>query len=302
MAFEVSPDSWPELSHNVQDFNKSMLARNITSDDIGEAQEGWELSGKERQKYLYCVSYYQSSPFPYRWNLATRSSIIPSDESMAVRGRCVDWTPLDPSSFRSRFHKARMRCKMLKTILIVEREVGSNFSWIYRDWFDKISNRDERWSFLEFLEGLELNDYWFGFHPWVVDTPLNEGDRDRLRNSHWTIWYDDLSLLSIREQAGIIEYPDLADRALEPPDSFKRLISSEGLPKDLEIALMQAWPSFRRNWPQTARCTVFSLHDSREALAKIREWMDTSLDTERLLLEDSGRSSLQEWLVGFVDL
>ena len=46
--------------------------------------------------------------------------------------------------------------------------------------------------------------------------------------------------MSIREQAGIIEYPDLADRALEPLDSFKRLISSEGLSKDLEIALMQA--------------------------------------------------------------
>ena len=122
-----------------------MLPRNITSDDIGEAQEGWELSGKERQKYLDCVLYYQSSPFPYRWNL-------------------------------------------------------------------------------------------------------------------------------------------------------------ESLPKDLEIALIQAWPSFRRNWPQTTRCTVFSLHNFREALAKIKEWMETSLNTERLLLKDSDRSSLQEWLVGFVDL
>ena len=65
---------------------------------------------------------------------------------------------------------------------------------------------------------------------------------------------------------------------------------------------MQAWPSFRRNRPKTAWCTVFSLHDSREALVKIKEWMETSSDTERLLLEDSSRSSLQEWLVGFVDL
>ena len=108
-------------------------------------------------------------------------------------------------------------------------------------------------------------------------------------------------MMSVRQQAGIIEYPDLADRALEPPDSFKRLISSESTPKDLEIALMQAWPSFRRNWPQTARCTVFTLHDSREALAKIKERTETGSGTERSLLEDSGRSSLQEWLVGFVD-
>ena len=41
-----------------------MLPKNIPSDDIGEAQEIWKLSGKERQKYLACVSDYQSSPFP----------------------------------------------------------------------------------------------------------------------------------------------------------------------------------------------------------------------------------------------
>ena len=109
-------------------------------------------------------------------------------------------------------------------------------------------------------------------------------------------------MMSVYERAGIIEYPDLADRALEPPDSFKRLITSESLPKDLEIALMQAWPSFRRNWPQTARSRVFSLYNSREALAKIKEWMEADSGTERVPLEDSGRSSLQEWLVGFVDL
>lgn len=109
-------------------------------------------------------------------------------------------------------------------------------------------------------------------------------------------------MMSVSERAGIIEYPDLADRALEPPDSFKRLISSESLPKDLKIALMQVWPSFRRNWPQTARCTVFSLHDSGEALTKIKEWMKIGSDTERMLLEDSSRSSLQEWLVRLIDL
>ena len=101
-------------------------------------------------------------------------------------------------------------------------------------------------------------------------------------------------MISVREQAGIIEYSDLADRALKAPESLKRLISSEGLSKDLEIALTQVWPSFRRNWPQTARCRVFSLHNSREALTKIKEWIKTGLDIERLLLEDSGRSSLQK--------
>lgn len=92
------------------------------------------------------------------------------------------------------------------------------------------------------------------------------------------------------------------DSALESPESFKRLISSEGLAKDLEIALMPVWPSFRRNWPQIARCTVFSLHDSGEALTKINEWMKTGSGIERVPLEDISRSSLQEWLIGFVGL
>ena len=79
-------------------------------------------------------------------------------------------------------------------LLLLEKKVGSNFSGIYRKFFDKISNRDERWSFLECLEGLELNDFWLGFNEW-----------------------------------GLIK--DLADRAVEPPDSFKRLISSEAYSK-----------------------------------------------------------------------
>ena len=289
-----------------------MLSRNITSDDIGYAQANWEVSGKFQKEYLYCTSVYQASPFPYKWDFATRSSIIPSDESMAVRGRCIDWTIPLSSSFKSRFHKARVRYTMSQRLVFVEEHIGSDFSGIYREWFDKISNRDERWSFLEFLEGLEMNDFWLGFIPWAnrrptsqlastdetaSDTTFNEGD-----SSEWSDWYELLGMMSVYERAGIIEYPDLADRALEPPDSFKRLISSESLPKDLEIALMQAWPSFRRNWPQTARSRVFSLYNSREALAKIQEWMEADSGTERVPLEDSGRSSLQEWLVGFVDL
>lgn len=140
---------------------------------------------------------------------------------------------------------------MLKRLLLVETNVGSNSSRVYRELFDKIANRDDRWSFLEFLEGLELNDLWFGFNEWA---PIEKGDRERIRNTEdWSIWYDELGMISLRQQEGIIEYPDLADRALEPSDSFSRLISSESTPKDLDIALLQAWPSFRRNWPQTAR-------------------------------------------------
>ena len=260
MIFEASRDSWPELSHNVQNFNESMLSRNITLDDIDRARTHWRRSGKERPYFLSFMSHYQSSPFPYRWDVSTRSSIIPPDGSKVVRGRC-DQIPLPPLSFKSRHHKAKLRHEMLKRILFMETHVGSNLSRIYREWFDKISNGDEHWSSLEYLEGLELNDFWFGFNEWAL---IKNGDTERIRNMEdWSVWYDDLGMMSVREQAGIIEYPDLADRALEPPDSFKRLISSEGLPKDLEIALIQAWPSFRRNWPQTARCTVFSLHDSK---------------------------------------
>ena len=298
MISEASQDSWAELSHNVQEFNESMLSENITLDDIDIARTNWKRSGMERPYFLKFMSGYQSSPFPYRWDVSRRSSIIPPDESMVVRGR-YDQIPLLPSSFKSRFHKATLRRVILKRLLLVETKIGSNFSGIYREWFDKISNRDERWSFLECLEGLELNDFWLGFNEWA---PIEKGDRERIRNAEdWSVWYHELRTMSVREQAGIIEYPDLADRALERSESLRRLISSESTPKDLETAVIQAWPSFRRNWPQTARCTVFSLHDSGEALAKIKEWMETGSGTERLLLEDSGRSSLQEWLVGFVD-
>ena len=294
IIFEASRDSCPELSHNVQDFNESMLSKNITLDDFDRARIHWKRSGRTWPYFLNLMPDYQSSPFPYRWEVSTRSSIMPPDGSMAVRGRC-DQIPLIPSSFKSRFHKATLRREMLMKLLLVEKEVRPNFSGIYREWFDKISNGDERWSFLEYLEGLELKDYWFGFHEWVL---INDGDTERIRNMEdWSVWYSDFGTMSVHEQAGIIEYSDLADRALEPPDSFKRLISSEGLPRDLEISLIQASPRFRRNWPQTARCTAFSLHDSREALLKMKEWMETSSDTERLLLEDSGRSSLQEGLL-----
>ena len=71
----------------------------------------------------------------------------------------------------------------------------------------------------------------------MVDTPVSKGDRGHLRNIYWT-WYDDLEMMSVREQASIIEYPDLVNNALESPEIFKRLISSEGLLKDLKIALI----------------------------------------------------------------
>ena len=70
--------------------------------------------------------------------------------------------------------------------MLVESSVGSNFIGIYREWFDKISNRDERWSFLEYLEGLKMNDYWFGFDLWAAYTPMKQGDRDAFRNKSWT--------------------------------------------------------------------------------------------------------------------
>ena len=140
-----------------------MLPGNITSDDIDGARRCWKKSGEERRYYLQWMSAYQSSPFPYRWDCSTKSSIIPPNESMAVRGRCVDWVPLLPSSFKSRFYKTLLRRVILKGLMLVERNVGSSFSEIYRKWFNKISNRDKRWSFLECLEGLEMNNFWLGF-------------------------------------------------------------------------------------------------------------------------------------------
>jgi len=77
MVAKISPDSYAELSHNVQDFNESMLPRNITSDDIAKAQGYWKSFGNDRREYLYWQSAYQASPFPYRWHVPTQSSIIP---------------------------------------------------------------------------------------------------------------------------------------------------------------------------------------------------------------------------------
>ena len=95
----------------------------------------------------------------------------------------------------------------------------------------------------------------------MIDTPEYKGDKDAHRNENWGEWYEELRLMSIREQAGIIEYPDLADRALESSNSFKRLISSEKLLKDLKIALMQAWPSVGKNGRRQldARCSACTI-------------------------------------------
>lgn len=60
-------------------------------------------------------------------------------------------------------------------LLLIELENGSNFRRIYREWFDKISNQNEQGSFLKYLEGVEMNDFWIGFTKWTDDTPLNDG-------------------------------------------------------------------------------------------------------------------------------
>ena len=89
---------------------------------------------------------------------------------------------------------------MLK-LLLLEKEVGPNLSRIYRELCDKISNGDERWFFLEYLEVLELNDFWFGFNEWVL---IKDGDRERIRNMEdWSVWYNELGTMSVREQAGV---------------------------------------------------------------------------------------------------
>lgn len=171
----------------------------------------------------------------------------------------------------------------MKDLLTVEAGIGSNFSGIYREWFDKISNRDERWSFLEYLEGLEMADFFFCMS-WLVDTELNKGPR--VISADWRHRYDGIMVMSIREQHDILEYPSLSDGALEPPNSLKRLISSKGLPKDMEVALIQAWPSFRRNWPHTGRFTVFGLNNSDEALARLQKWMEAGSGAETAPLEE----------------
>lgn len=269
-SWAESPDSRAESSEDLQDFNESILPRNITLDDICKARGYWKSSAKCSRGYLRWMGVYRSSPFPYKWSFPTKLSIIPFESLGIVRARPTKLNSLLPSTFKARFHKASVRSEMLKHLMILEKmNVKSNLSGIYREWFNKISNRNERWSFLEYLEGLEMTDFGVGFLPWLVDLPLN---KERSRKTQHT--REETDLLWIHEQRGLLTYPNLADWAVEPPDSLKRLISSKGLPKDVENSLIQAWPSFRRNWPQTARCTVFTLNSSGEALAKLEEWVE----------------------------
>ena len=111
--------------------NESMLPRNVTSDDIVESQKLWKWSGTQGQYFRGWQSTYQSSPFPYKWDFHTRSSIIPSDETMAVN-KDRYWSTVPLSSFKPRFHKAKVRWLMSKKLLLIESEIGSNFGGIYR--------------------------------------------------------------------------------------------------------------------------------------------------------------------------
>jgi len=265
MFVEPPADSWTESSHNLQDFSESMLPRNITLDDISQSRRYWKAAGEDSRDYLRRMEASRSSP----WGSPLNLFIIPAELAGVVRARPTDWIPLLPSSFKTRFHKASVRLRLLMALKLVERDVGSNISGTYWEWFDKISNRDERWSFLEYLEDLEMSNFRVNCLSWLVGPPINEGQYTKSPR-----WRDHIELLSFREQEDLIKYPELTDGAWEPPDSLKRLISSRGLAKDVEISLMQAWPSFLRNWPQTARFTVFALNNSGDALAKLEEWME----------------------------
>ena len=66
MIFGIPRDSWAKFSHNVQDFNESMLSKNITSDDISEAQKLSKLSGTEYPFFQGWQLVYHSSLFRYR--------------------------------------------------------------------------------------------------------------------------------------------------------------------------------------------------------------------------------------------
>ena len=66
MIFGIPRDSWAKFSHNVQDFNESMLPKNVTSDDISEAQKLWRLSSTEYPFFQGWQLVYHSSPFPYK--------------------------------------------------------------------------------------------------------------------------------------------------------------------------------------------------------------------------------------------
>lgn len=45
-------------------------------------------------------------------------------------------------------------------------------------------------------------------------------------------------MLSTREKDNILEYSDLANKALEPSNNLERLIISKGLLKDMKVALI----------------------------------------------------------------
>ena len=208
---------------------------------------------------------YRTSPFPYCWNLGAQ----PIEVQPAFNSRITDVIPPFPPSFKARFYKASIRNLINGRLSEFERTWGP--TKIDRQWFDNISNHGERSSFVEHLIHLELQDFHSGFLPWSGSIPSLYTTAD-MKGSLEKAWYErELDRWAPRHQQGsIFIYPDLSE--VEPPDCLKRLVSSKGSPK--QLALLEAWPEFRRSWARTARGRVFGFHDSDEALAWLEGWME----------------------------
>ncbi len=151
---------------------------------------------------------------------------------------------------------------MLIVSMVPFEDKDKHWVWARQFW-----HGDKDSSFLEFLQALEVRDYWFGFSTWIASLPT----RPPLGVSR--IFPDTLDAMWPDRQEGSAIYPDLDDRRLDVPVSLDGFLTRQGLSEDEKNKLLQAWFSFRKNWPQTGRCTVWSLRSSEDAYARLRDWM-----------------------------
>ena len=247
----------PRDAPRTQDLEKCMASHEATQEDIDRIHLRWQMVRQYRDEYLHRLSEYRTSPFPYRWDANARSSVAGPSEPGSTSNLSLQGSML-PLSFNYRFYKAFMRY-----------ELSAKASWIFCFWPDKVKyakwahrlwHGDASSSFLEHLEALEVS-LWWAFPSGHVPEDI------------WWQWSFKLEQHSIVPQEDVLVYPDLSERELEVPDSLKGLLSSKGLSEDKETAFRGAWCSYRRNWPQTGRGKIWSLNDSEDVYACLKQWL-----------------------------
>lgn len=270
----ISPEL---LQQNEQDLAEFKVSHNLRAEDVYQIAARWQGSVRDpplprgyREAitgYREDITDYLRSPFPYKFQSDLESSIV-EDTSIKSGSLSID-SEIYSRPFENQFYKAMTRYAVSQEAMRIVHLVPFKDKDKHWDWARQFWHGDKDSSFLEFLQALEVRDYIFGFCTWNASLPTRPPQRvpEVFLDICDSMWPD--------RQDGAVMYPDLDDRRLDVPISLDGLLTRKGLSEDEKIKLLQAWFSFRENWPQTGRYTVWSLKSSDDAYARLRGWMES---------------------------